>query len=218
MDQESKTAPCAARQRAVYHRAGQDVGKGTQLRGGAGQHVRLIDEQRVEAALCGQHAGRHDWGDDRVRGGCRQRRVQLRAVGGVPDGLSQRGSAEHTDGAAALRRKHRFPRGVCLGGQPPGAVGLHQHEIGGGLPAGEVRRGELALRGKGAGAGDGAAGKGRAQRRFRFGKGTPVRAHDVGGGGQQHRAAAGQLLRQNAQEGGLSAAADHRRQAGADIQ
>ena len=51
MDQESKTAPCAARQRAVYHRAGQDVGKGTQLRGGAGQHVRLIDEQHVEAAL-----------------------------------------------------------------------------------------------------------------------------------------------------------------------
>ena len=141
-----------------------------------------------------------------------------KAVGGVPDGLSQRRGAEHADGAAALRRKHRFPRGVRLGGQTPGAVSLHQHKVGGGLPAGEARRGELALRSKGAGADDGAAGKGRAQSRLCVGKGAPVRTHDVGGGGQQHRATAGQLLRQNAQEGGLAAAADHRRQAGADIQ
>ena len=118
----------------------------------------------------------------------------------------------------SFRWQYWFPGGVGLGGQALGAVGLHQHKVRGVLPAGEVRGGQLALRVIGPGADDGAVGKAITQLRCGGGEGTPVRAHDAGGGGHQHRAAVGQFLCQHAQQGGLAAAADHRGQAGTNPQ
>ena len=100
-----------------------------------------------------------------------------------------------------------------LGGQPLGAVRLHQHEIRRLLPAVKRRRRQLPLRRQAARTGHAARCQRRLQLLRRLGEGILGRAHDVGGGGQQHCAVGAQLLRQLIQQAGLAAAAYHRRHA-----
>ena len=114
--QSGESSPPPRLQRSCHHRHGGCPHERLRPRRRHLRIIHLVDINYVAKSLSADDPRRHFRRDDRRPRRTRQSGVDGRAVRRLPDGLSEGGGAQHADGARPLRRQHRLPRLMGLGG------------------------------------------------------------------------------------------------------